>query len=488
MPTQNKNPEPRPPIVAVMGHVDHGKTTLLDYIRKTNVAAREAGGITQSIGAYEIIHNGRKITFIDTPGHEAFSKMRGYGAKIADLAILVVAADDGVKPQTKDALKYILEAKIPFVVAINKADKTNANIEKTKQDLMQAGVFLEGSGGSVSWNIISAKLGTGIHELLDHLLLVSDVEGFSYDPKAEADGFILTCKLDPRRGIIVGVILCNGRLELNDLIQTKSASGKIKMLENFLGENTSPILPSSPAIIIGFENAPKIGEEFVAGKKLATRAKTILNKISKPANQTKDEKDETLKLILKANEVGSLEALEDLIHRISKEAPLKIIQSSIGNIHESDVKTAESTRALIIGFRAKADKAAINIARSQKTTIILSQIIYELEKSIKEYAAKTISKEMRTIEILAIFGAPKGKQKIIGGKVILGPIKNQESFEIWQDKKLFGTGRIINLQSQRQDITEAQTGQEVGLLIESEESIKTGNKLLFNNQLVNATL
>ncbi|MDI6821212.1 MAG: GTP-binding protein [Patescibacteria group bacterium] len=478
---QTKQKEPRPPIVAVMGHVDHGKTTLLDYIRKTNVATREAGGITQSIGAYEIIHNNRKITFIDTPGHEAFSRMRGYGAKIADLAILVVAADDGVKPQTKDALKYILDAKIPYVIAINKIDKSNANIEKTKQDLMQTGVFLESFGGSISWNIISAKIGTGIHELLDHLLLVADIEGFSFNPLAQATGVILSCHLDPRRGIIVGVILEDGKLEAGQIIQTETASGKIKILEDFLGKGVKSLLPSSPAIIFGFENAPKIGEEFIAGKKLTARAKTTTAKKNKQVNSTQEERDETLKLILKADEAGSLEALEDLVHKISKEIPLKIIQGSIGNIYESDVKTAESTEALIIGFRVKADKAALNIVRSQKVIIITSQIIYELEKSIKEYAAKTISKEMRSIEILAIFGGSKGKQKIIGGKVILGPIKNQESFEIWQDKKLLGTGKIINLQSQRKDISEAQTGQEAGLLIESEESIKVGNKLLFGN-------
>ncbi|KKT56520.1 MAG: Translation initiation factor IF-2 [Candidatus Wolfebacteria bacterium GW2011_GWA1_44_24] len=239
----------RPPIVAVLGHVDHGKTSLLDFIRKTNFVAREAGGITQSIGAYEIIHNGKKITFIDTPGHEAFSKMRSRGAIAADLAILVVAADDGVKPQTKESIEILNSAKTPFVVAVNKIDKSNADIEKTINDLTANGVLLEGRGGNVSWQAISAKTGQGVDELLDLVLLAAEMENLTYNPDADAGGVIIEAKSDNRRGIVVSVIAENGILKIGDKIATFGAGGKIKILENFLGEKTAELRPSSPALI-----------------------------------------------------------------------------------------------------------------------------------------------------------------------------------------------------------------------------------------------
>ena len=255
----------RPPIVVVMGHVDHGKTTLLDYIRKTSVAAREAGGITQAVGAYEIERDGRKITFIDTPGHEAFSAMRSRGAQAADLAILVVAADEGVKPQTKEAIKILEDAKTPFIVAINKIDKTAGNIEKAKNDLMGVNVFLEGYGGQTSYQGISAKTGEGVEGLLDLVLLVADVEDLSYDPSAPATGYIVEASRDPRRGIAVSVIIRNGTLHRGDKVRTPSAMGKVKILEDFSGKTAESLEPSAPAVVIGFEDLPLIGEEFFAG-------------------------------------------------------------------------------------------------------------------------------------------------------------------------------------------------------------------------------
>lgn len=223
----------RPPIVVVMGHVDHGKTTLLDYIRKANVAGREAGGITQAVGAYEIVHNDRKLTFIDTPGHEAFSAMRSRGAQAADLAILVIAAEEGVKPQTKEAIKTLEETKTPFVVAINKIDKTGGNIDKVRNDLMGENVFLEGFGGQVSYQGISAKTGEGVDALLDLVLLSSDMEDLSYDPSVPASGYVVEARRDPRRGIEASLIVKDGTLHRGDLIQTQSAQGKVKILEDF---------------------------------------------------------------------------------------------------------------------------------------------------------------------------------------------------------------------------------------------------------------
>lgn len=472
----------RPPIIAIMGHVDHGKTTLLDYIRKTNIAGKEAGGITQSIGAYEIIHKGEKITFIDTPGHEAFSKMRAHSACIADLAILIIAADDSVKPQTKDALHYITEEKIPFIVAINKIDKSSADIEKTKNDLGKSGVFLEGYGGDISWHAISAKTGEGVNEFLDLVTLTSDIQSFSYDPAAAPSGFILTSKRDARKGIIVGIVLTNGVLKTGDVISTESARGKIKTITTSSRENVSSLTPSSPALILGFENLPYVGETFAIGdtasnmrqQKNGVKLREVLNK------QSISDAAQTVTLIVKADESGSLEAVLDIIKKLSQEIPIRVISCGIGDIYEGDVKTADSSHGAVLGFKVKVDKAALNMAKSQKVVLLQSHIIYELEKALKLYAQKISPKELRTIEILAVFGTPKGKEKIVGGRVMLGPIKNQESFEIWQNEKMIGTGRILNLQSQRKDIQEAITGQEIGLLAESEEPIKVGNRLVFN--------
>lgn len=472
----------RPPIVAIMGHVDHGKTTLLDYIRKTNVAAREAGGITQCIGAYEIETKHqepetRKITFIDTPGHEAFAKMREHGARVADIAILVVAADDGVKPQTKEALEHILKTKTPYIVAINKIDKPNANIEKTKQDLGQIGVYLEGYGGNVSYHEISAKTGEGVNELLDLILLAADIENLTYETDNSATGIITSCCLDQRRGLTVGVIVKNGKLKISQNIGTATAKGKIKGLENFHSEKVKELEPSAPALIIGFENPPLIGEEFTAGENLEIK----ISSQNKTKTALKNENIKTINLVLKADEAGSLEALKGLIEKISKESPLHIIENSIGNIYENDAKTAESGNAIIIGFRTKTDAAALNMIKAKKIMLLTSPIIYELEKELQTLIKKLNPKEVRTIEILAVFGVPKGKEKIVGGKVTLGTIKNQEQFEIWQNGKLIGKGKILNLQSNRKDIAQAETGIEVGLLAESEEPIKIGVKLIFSD-------
>ena len=474
----------RPPIVVIMGHIDHGKTTLLDHIRKTNVAGGEAGGITQSIGAYEIEHKGEKITFIDTPGHEAFSRMRSHGAKVADLAVLVVGADDGVKPQTKDALKHILEAGIPYVVAINKIDLPSADIEKTKQDLSKAGVFLEGQGGNISFQLISAKKGDGIDDLLDLINLAAEVEDLTYDPDAPASGVVLTSFKDPRRGVAVGVVIKNGTLKRDDEVYAESAKGKVKLLENFLGVPAEKLEPSAPALILGFNLAPNIGEVFLVGEK-----PTIKSKAS-PAEKVSEVKEKSLiKLVLKASESGSLEALEDTIKKISAKLPLTVIESTIGNIHEGDVKHAFSTGSIVIGFHTKIDKAADNIAKAQKVKIMTSSVIYDLEKELEKYADKIYEKEKRAIEILAVFGKEENKsnddasdRQIIGGKVTEGHVNNLESFEIIRDEKKIGAGKIVNLQSGRKDVERAEKDQEVGLLVEANTKISEGCRLIFSDQ------
>lgn len=472
----------RPPIVAVMGHVDHGKTTLLDFIRKTNVAAREAGGITQAIGAYEIEHAGRAITFIDTPGHEAFSNMRGYGSQVADIAILVVAADDSVKPQTKDALRHIQQAKLPFIVAINKVDKPGANIEKVKQDLTQIGVFLEGYGGDVSWSAISAKVGTGIHELLDHLLLMADIASFTCDPTAPATGVVLSARPDARRGLIVGVVVQEGTLRAGDRIGTPTALGKIRSIESARCGRMSSALPSAPVLVLGFETLPRVGEVFVSGA-LTVPQPHKAQQITRERQKQSVAPDETVKnipLVLKASEGASLEALEGVIKRLSETAPFVVVEGSVGNIYEGDVKLAESTGALIIGFHTDIDRAAENVARAKHVVMITSPIIYALEEQLAVYAKKAVrTGELRSLDVLAVFGEPKGKQRVVGGRIAYGTIKNQEPFEVWTDEKLLGAGRIINLQSGRKDVPEASADTEVGMLVETDVAVKAGHRLVF---------
>lgn len=475
--------EKRPPIIAVMGHVDHGKTTLLDYIRKTAVAEKEAGGITQSIGAYEITHpstssgqtKGSKITFIDTPGHEAFSKMREHSARIADLAILVVAADDGVKPQTQNALEYIKKENITCIVAINKIDKPNANIEKVKADLAAIGLYLEGFGGDVSWYSISAKTGEGVNELLDLVVLASELQDLSYDPSASPTGVVITSKLDARRGGIVGLIVKNGILTQGSLIATKTARGKIKILNDFLGKPVKSLVPSAPALILGFDTLPEIGEEFVCGKEIESLYKGTT---AERLDLGKNKEETTITLIVKADEAGSLEALRGISTRIPSDKPIIITSSNIGDIYETDIKLAQSTHAIIVGFNVKIDKAALNMARNEKVMVIQSNIIYEIEKELIEYIKRKNPKEMPSLEIRGVFGG-KGKERIVGGKVIIGPVKNQGVFDLWRNEKLIGSGKIINLQSGRKDVGSAEAEQDVGLLAESDIEIRMGDKLIF---------
>lgn len=463
-----------------MGHVDHGKTTLLDFIRKTRVAERESGGITQSIGAYEIEHGGKRITFIDTPGHEAFANMRAHGARVADLAILVVAADDGVKPQTKDALAKIKEAQIPFVVAINKMDKPNADLEKTKADLSQNEIFLEGYGGDVSWHAISAKTGDGVSELLDLVLLAAEIEPPS-EPMELTSGVVISARRDSRRGVVIGLILRSGVLKPAMQAATPTISGKIRAVENFLGKPAKEIMPSSPCVILGFEDLPRIGETLVAGNNLDAVQTAVASgeKKSEEGFESDANSKNSLRLILKAEEAASLEALISVIRGTESPVPLQILSAGVGPIHETDVKAADSARGIVVAFRSEPDKAAENLSRSRKIPILSSAIIYELQKSVLDYAKAAAGAVGSGAEILGVFGERKGKEQIIGGKVTNGTVKNHSAFEIWNSEKRIGSGRIINLQSNRADAAEVAAENQFGMLAETDEPVKVGYRLVF---------
>ena len=488
----------RPPIVAVMGHVDHGKTTLLDYIRKISfkaratspsageprsVAEREAGGITQSIGAYEIEHSGRKITFIDTPGHEAFSAMRSRGAHLADLAILVVAGDEGVKPQTKESVKILEETKTPFVVAITKADKQNADIEKVKNELAAAGVLLEGYGGQVSYQSISSKTGEHVNELLDLILLTADLENLAYDPLAPASGYVLETRVDRQRGLEATLVLKNGTLREGDFIVTGSAVGRVKILENFLEDAVAELLPSSPALVIGFEKLPAVGEEFVSGadpKALMQEVALVspLVKVAKMAAAAAGEKVGALNVVLKSADTGSLEVLSQIMQGIAATKPLKIVGASVGEVNDNDVKLAISAGAVVIAFKSKTDKAAKALADANRAVIISSDVVYDLTRAIELFLAEREKPAgTGTLEVLAVFNQAKPERQVVGGKVVAGVFRNKAAFDIEREGSMVGSGRILNLQEQKKDTHEVREGSEAGLLANSTTLIKVGDKL-----------
>ncbi|MCL5017239.1 MAG: translation initiation factor IF-2 [Patescibacteria group bacterium] len=481
--SENNSKQKRPPIVVVVGHVDHGKTTLLDYIRKSNVAAKEAGGITQSVGAYEIEHNKQRITFIDTPGHEAFSKMRVRGAALADIAILVVAADEGVKPQTKESIKVLQETKTPFVVAITKIDKSAADINKVKSDLAANNVLLEGFGGNVSFQGVSGKTGQGVDDILDLILLAAEMEELTYDPNANARGIVLESRKDKQRGFTTSVILKDGKLRTGDIIATKTSKGKIKILENFLGKKVDSLDPSSPAVIIGFETLPKTGEEFIAGKLSEEEIKKITVKNTCPEARSqfcKLEGDCVVRVILKADVSGSLEALSELVKKIpmKDKYALEIVGEGVGEIGDNDIKNAIAMKAIILGFRVRSNKAAENMAKDNKIEIITSEIIYELVEAIQSYFTCLSSGDISgDLEVLAVFGKKSGKQ-IVGGRVVSGEIKNNVALDIQYKGEKIGTGKIINLQEAKRDVMSVSAGKECGLLITSEVEIKPDHHLI----------
>ncbi|MDD5098955.1 MAG: GTP-binding protein [Candidatus Colwellbacteria bacterium] len=460
----------RPPIVVVLGHVDHGKTSLLDYIRKSRVATREAGGITQSTGAYEIIHNDERITFVDTPGHEAFRAMRMRGATIADIAVLVVAADEGPKPQTEESIKILEESNTPYVVAFTKTDSPRADIEKVKNDLMNVGVFLEGYGGSVSYQGVSSKTGEGISELLDLILLLAEVSELKYDPYANPRGFIIESRKDSRKGIVASVILKNGILRPGIDVKTITASGRIKILEDFTGSPVKELVPSAPAVIIGFEEIPAVGEEFICGD---ADVSEILSREVKNKPSSEEKKENMLPAILKADVAGSIEVLREIM-----ESKVKILDASSGDISDGDVKSASAAGAVIISFRSKfGNKAIESFAKNQRVTVLDSDIIYELVKSVDEYVEANTAPEIAgRLEVLGVFGKKEDKQ-IIGGKVSDGVIRTGKKVEIRRKGISLGDGKIINLQISKVDAKEVPAGTECGILIDSMATIKIGDEL-----------
>src|SRR3989344_859406 len=375
----------RPPIVVVLGHVDHGKTTLIDYLRKTKTAEKEAGGITQHIGAYQIKHNDKVITFLDTPGHEAFSAIRSRGAKVADIAILIVAAEEGIKPQTKEAIKHIQDAKIPFIVALNKIDKPQANPTMAKQQLTEAGVFLEGWGGQVPVVEISAKTGKNIDELLELILLTAEMENLKSSPSQNAKGIVIESHLDPKRGNTATLLIQDGTLKIGQYIVSGNTSAKLKSMEDFSGKNIKEALPSEPVLTLGWGASPDVGDKFSSAETkdeielLASQSlKTEIPIFIKEMGPQKENK-KTLSIAFKADTQSSLEAISEVIKNIKSElVDYNVLDYGVGNIKNNDIKSVAPKKGMIYGFYVETENSAKRLAEKEKVTIKTFKVIYEL--------------------------------------------------------------------------------------------------------------
>ena len=489
----------RPPVVVVMGHVDHGKSTLLDYIRKTNVVECEAGGITQCISAYEVVHKDeegveKKITFLDTPGHEAFSKMRERGAEIADIAILVVSAEDGVKPQTIEAWKTIVEAKIPCLVAINKIDKPGANVEKTKQELAENEIYLENYGGKIPYAEISAKTGAGVDNLLSLILILAEMENFTGDIKENASGYVLEVNMDSKRGILATLLIKNGSIKKGMTVVVEDSLCSTRLIENFLGRKINEAAFSSPIRLVGFDKIPKVGAKFKSFQKKSDAEKYARELPPRPAgtppSQGGEESKKIIPIILKADVSGSIEAIEKEIAKInsklnttvSNTAEFKIVGKGIGPISESDIKgVISSADALIIGFNVKADKSALETAQKRGITISFFNIIYKttewLEKQMEERRPKIeIMETTGRAKIIRAFSRTKNSQ-IIGGKVMTGQINLNSTVKIMRREFEIGRGKIVNLEKNKTKTSTVEEGAEFGMMLESKIEIVAGDIL-----------
>ncbi len=493
--SDEKLPE-RAPVVTILGHVDHGKTTLLDAIRQGNVASHEAGGITQHISAYQVKKRGKTITFIDTPGHEAFSAMRERGVSIADIAILVVAADDGVRPQTKEVINYLKDKKIPTIVAINKIDKPEANLPKVKQELAEHDIVVEEWGGEVVCNEISAKNKIGIDEILDSILLVSEVLELKADDKNDGLGVVLESHLDPKKGPIATVLVKTGTLKVGQDVMVGKTFGRIKRMENYAGKQIDFAGPSMPVVIMGIQKAPEVNDIVqVAKKETISRIKSkggLGAGDSKSRIKSKNdlyqnmegEDFKKLNIIVKADVPGSLEAIDQILSTIkSDEVAWEYINTGIGNITESDVKLAESAEAVIFGFNVNATTVAKRMAEKTEVEIKFFNVIYELVEEVKNMMADLLPPEIvRTdlgrLKVLAIFKNGKNDM-IVGGRVIEGKVNNKVLVEVKRGKEIIGRGEISNLQQNKKPAEEVKSGNECGITFVGKTKIEEGDILIF---------
>ncbi len=480
----------RPPVIVVMGHVDHGKTKLLDAIRHTDVVASEAGGITQHIGAYQIVHNDKELTFIDTPGHEAFTAMRNRGARVADVAILVVAADDGVKPQTVEAYRIIEAAKLPFIVAINKIDKPEANLDKVKQELSsQLGIIPEDWGGNIICVPLSAKSGDGVSQLLDMLILVTDVnaETRKADAAVPAMGTIIESRLDKGEGPVATVLVQNGTLKVGNPITFNGiACGKVRSLKDHTGAIMKEAGPGTPARINGLKFVPEVGDVMQVGE--GERLKQKAHSLNAPTinvipNEEAAQAGPSITLIIKSDTLGSGEAIENSLSKIdSQGVQVKIISKGLGNISEGDIVRAETNQAMILGFNVRLMPSAEELARDKGVAVSLHRIIYDLINEVKLKIQDLVKPEIERVDlgrlkVAAIFRT-ENKAQIVGGKVLDGEFKANTKLEVKRGDDSITTGNMAGLQSGKQEVQSVPANQECGLRFEGKPLIEVGDILL----------
>jgi len=487
---QKKKLQTRPPVVVILGHVDHGKTSILDYIRKSKVAEKEAGGITQHTGAYQVKHQDKIITFIDTPGHEAFSAMRSRGAKIADIAILVVAAEEGVKPQTKEAIQHIKKTGIPAIIALNKIDKKEAQPEKVKGELAKQDMIVESFNGSIPSVNVSAKTGQGIDDLLEMINLVSEMGELGDDPSQPASGAIVESSRNSQRGNTATLLVKQGTLTNKDIIGTDSAFGKVKIMEDFQGKPIKEATASTPAVVTGFDQVPQVGEKFYTFDSLDEAQARVDRKSAK--RQPEDSQEvhvfegdkKILNIILKCDVRGCLEAIKESLKSIpSEEVVIRILKADAGEVTESDIKLAESAKARIISFRSKTSSAIQRLADQKKVKIITFDIIYELIQAVRELLSKLLEPDIiknviGQLKVLAVFRTEKDRQ-IIGGKVINGLVKQGALVDIIRGTTKVGKGRVAQLQRDKKEIDEVKKGQECGIQFRGDTIIEQNDILEF---------
>lgn len=485
----------RPPVITIMGHVDHGKTSLLDAIRTTNVVSGEAGGITQKIGAYQVEREGKKITFVDTPGHEAFTDMRARGAQVTDIAILVVAADDGVMPQTIEALSHAKVAKVPIIVAVNKIDKPEANPMKVKQELMEHGLVSIEWGGDVEFVEVSAKQRLNLDSLLDTILITAEILELKANPKKRAKAVVMESKLDPKIGPVANILVQEGTLKIGDVIVAGEVQGKVKALLNDRGERVKSVTVSQPAEVIGFNNVPNAGDTMYVIQN-EQHAKRIVEEVRKERKiqettkktislealsaQLEHENLKELNLILRADSKGSVDALKDSLLKLSnEEVAVNIIQAASGAITESDIKLAETANAIIIGYNVRPTTKAIKEAEASKVEIRTSSIIYHITEDIEKALSGMLEPEFKEnylgrIEIKKVFKVSK-VGNIAGCVVVDGKVKNDSNIRILRNSIVVYEGKLSSLKRFKDDAKEVVVGQECGLGVENFNDIKEGD-------------
>jgi translation initiation factor IF-2 len=484
----------RPPVVTVMGHVDHGKTTLLDVIRKTNVTAHEAGAITQHIGAYQALVDGRKITFLDTPGHEAFTVMRARGAQATDIVILVVAADDGVMPQTVEAIDHAKAAKVPIMVAINKIDKPDANPERIKQQLTDLGLVVEEWGGDTVCVPISAKQGQGISDLLENLFLVADILELKANPDSTAEGVIIEAKLDKTKGPLATFLVQKGTLRLGDVLVAGSAWGKIKAMFDDKGKQVHKAEPSTPVEVLGLNEVAKSGDLFIVlpdehearsmvEKQKYPRLRPTLS-LSALSSQISDGQIKELNIVLKTDVEGSIEPIKTSIERLGTEkTKARVIHAASGSITESDVLLASASKGIIIGFNTPTSPGATQLANVEAVGIqhydVIYKLIEDMDRTLKGMLEPTYAEVLSgRAEVRAVF--PRSKLgKIAGVYVMEGKVSRDARVKILRQNKVINDSRVSSLKRFKEDVAEVSAGLECGLGIEGIVDFQIGDIIEF---------